>query len=157
MKIWGFSLLVLLSCSVTSCELIYGVRQPAVSKDPIDNQLFNDSTVFPYDATQDRTQFIRANFSKIEIGMSGDEVLEILGNPDEAQALHFVGEPPQGWGWSYFVIKKYARAPDEYDRFVEIFFDKPGRVKKVLNRLDTPDPPLPTPPNSKTKIANRPV
>src|SRR5580765_7852176 len=145
-----------------SCSLFRGDRQPAVSEDAYTLEKFSDETPFPYVASTERTSEISKRYPEIEIGMNGDDVLKIMGNPDEVTALHFVGEPVHHWTWSYFLNREYRRAPDDSDNYVEIYFDKQGRVEQVLSRFDAPpkptapSKPTPLPANMAIKVANAP-
>ena len=67
--------------------------------------------------------------------MSGDDVLSIMEKPDEVIPLGFVGDPVRGWIWVYNIEKKLPRAPDDVDRWVEIYFDINGKVKKISTLL----------------------
>lgn len=66
--------------------------------------------------------------------MNGDEVLSVMGNPDEIVTIAFVGDPPRGWDWEYNIYKKFERAPDDTDINVSIFFDTEGKVDEVSER-----------------------
>jgi len=63
--------------------------------------------------------------------MDGDDVLNVMGNPDKMTTMAFVFDPPRGWYWSYNIYKKFERAPDDTDKHIEIYFDVNGRVKEV--------------------------
>ena len=137
-----------------SCGYFRGYRQPAVSGDAYEFQQFNKETKFPYIATNERSAYIREHYEGVKIGMDGNEVLEVMGKPDEVDALHFVGGPPRAWFWGYFINKEYERAPDDSDNSVEIFFDTSGKVKKIAVKLDAPPRPTPLPANMQIKVAN---
>lgn len=110
--------------------------QPKMSVNSSDIQQFVSQTAFPYTASAEKTQDIRNGSSKLKLGMSGDEVLSILGPPDILTRLAFPFDDLRGWSWEYFVSRKYARAPDESDRYLMLIFDKAGSLKKIVNELD---------------------
>lgn len=128
--------------------------QPGLSHDPFSIQRFNESYVFPYTASIERRQQILDTYSRVQNGMKGDDVLSIMGSPDEVAPLRFAFGPTDGWAWDYFINKEFARAPDDYDNHVEIFFDKSGAVYKIIQRFDAPPRPTPLPANMKIKVAN---
>ncbi len=128
--------------------------QPGLSHDPFSIQRFNDSYLFPYTASVERRQQILDTYSKVQNGMKGDDVLRIMGSPDEVSPLRFVGGPTRGWAWYYFINKEFARAPDDYDNHVRIFFDKSGAVDEMTSKLDAPQRPTPLPTNMLIKVAN---
>ncbi len=114
-----------------SCSLFDHNEQPLVSQDQKSLQRFNETTSFPYQAAIERREKILINRNKLRIGMNGDEVLKVIGNPDEISTLRFVGDQISGWMWSYNIYKKFERAPDETDVNVTVYFDTEGKVKKI--------------------------
>lgn len=124
--------LLLLCCG---CDSLFKYRQPLLSQDYESIREFSDSTIFPYSASDERKTSILDNYQKIEIGMSGDEVLNIMGKPDDAGFLAFPFDPPRAWNWEYNLRKKYPNAPEEWDRFVEVFFDVDGKVQEILDKM----------------------
>ena len=109
----------------------YSYKQPLLSKNQKSLEQFNEKTVFPYQATDQRRESILFYRQKVQVGMNGDEVLNIMGNPDEIDTLAFVGDPPRGWIWDYNIYKKFGRAPDDTDIYVSVYFDTKGKVKEV--------------------------
>jgi hypothetical protein len=114
-----------------SCNPFRNNKQLSVSKDLKSLEQFGKSTSFPYQANEDRRLSILSNYKRLQTGMNGDEVLSIMGNPDETNTLVFLGGSPKGWFWDYNLSKKFERAPDDSDRFVEIYFDTNGKVKEI--------------------------
>ena len=109
----------------------YSNKQPLLSQNQESLEQFNKATIFPYQATEQRRESILFYRHRVQIGMNGDEVLNVMGNPDEITTNAFVGDPPKGWFWDYNIHKKFERAPDDTDKFIEIYFDVNGKVKKV--------------------------
>ena len=66
--------------------------------------------------------------------MNGDEVLKVIGKPDEISALAFAGDRITGWYWDYNIDKKFARAPHDTDIHVTVYFDIEGKVKKISEK-----------------------
>ena len=115
-----------------SCALFYSTKQPLLSQNQESIQQFNESTSFPYLATEERRESILFYYKKLRVGMNGDEVLNVMGNPDETFIIAFVGDPPRGWKWSYNIFKKFESAVDDTDINVTLYFDIEGKVKKIL-------------------------
>jgi hypothetical protein len=106
-------------------------KQPLLSKNINSIRNFNDSTQFPYQATNERRESILASHQNVQAGMNGDEVLSIMGNPDEADMLAFVGDPPRAWIWEYNFYKKMERSPNDSDKYIHIYFDANGKVYDI--------------------------
>jgi hypothetical protein len=141
MKLLRQSALIVITIFVTSfissCDDRYGRRQPLVSKDPTTlEQLDGDDVQFPYKADDLRRSAILENNPRLELGMTGDEVLKVMGNPDFAMVLAHAFDKAYGYSWQYCLARRYPRAPDDSDRFVEVFFDTSGRVSDILRRLE---------------------
>lgn len=153
MGIWdatkNFVLAILMALTI-SC----GIRQPSLSGDPFALQKFDDTTQFPYSASPEDQRRIRDKYGIVQNGMTGEEVLKIMGRPDEVDRLAGAFGPTYGWSWTYSINKQFPRAPDNSDNFVMIFFDKSGLVKKVEVQFDAPPRPTPLPENMKIKIGN---
>lgn len=128
--------------------------QPGLSADPKYLQKFDQETQFPYIASPEAKQRIQSGHSKIKNGMTGDDVLVAIDRPDEIQRLAFAFGPTQGWSWTYLLNKEFARAPDNSDNYVRIFFDTSGLVTKLDVQFEAPARPTPLPDNMKMKIAN---
>jgi len=94
-------------------------------------QRFNETTSFPYTASDERRNGIMANANKVSAGMTGNQVYDALGIPDEAETLARPLESAQGWAWDYNLYKKYRDATDEGDSYVRITFDGDGKVSKI--------------------------
>lgn len=132
--IWFFSF-SLIGVMNSSCWLFGRDPQPAVNEDPRAIQRFNASTNFPYDADEVRRDSILANAPNIRLGMNGEEIITVLGSPDEAHTLADPGGTAWGYSWTYSIKKQFARAPDNADIFIEIVFDRNGIVKGIDNQL----------------------
>lgn len=127
----ALSLLIILSACLFNAN-----RQPLVSKDPKSLQLFDKSTAFPYQANVNRIAFIADSSIQLKAGMNGDEVLEIMGNPDEVWGFAYPFEKPKGWFWYYNIKKKYRNAPDDEDLGVTLYFTQDGLLKDIDKKLE---------------------
>jgi len=63
--------------------------------------------------------------------MNGDEVLNVMGNPDKIETLESQGNTSKVWVWSYNILKKFERASDGKDINVTVYFDSEGKVKTI--------------------------
>lgn len=117
--------------SILQCSLFEGDKQPLVSQSRESLERFNKTTSFPYEAIAERREAIISNRKKLHVGMSGDEVLEVMGKPDEITTNSFVGGPIKGWFWDYNIYKKFERAPDDSDQNIHIYFGLDGKVRDV--------------------------
>lgn len=124
--IWGFIL------SVTTCGWFGSKKQPSLSHDMNSFQLFNDSTSFPYTADDDRKGHILGAADIVTIGMTGDNVFETLGAPDEVEVLAFPFESPRGWSWNYNLHKIYRNSTSEKDAYLQLIFDREGKISKIV-------------------------
>jgi outer membrane protein assembly factor BamE (lipoprotein component of BamABCDE complex) len=122
--------------TILSACLFDSNRQPLVSKDPKSLQLFDKSTAFPYQANVNRITFIADRSIQLKEGMNGDEVLEIIGNPDEVWVFAYPFEKPKGWFWYYNIKKRYPNAPDDEDRGVTLYFTQDGLLKDIDKKLE---------------------
>jgi len=128
-------IVIILNSFIWSCTIWGRARQPQVSRDPIAIQGFNKNTVFPFEADKARRNELVSKVDGIHKGLKGDEVMEKIGPPDEAVTLADPGGPAWAYVWQYHLIKRFARAPDAKDKYIEIYFDKRGIVDEVKTQF----------------------
>jgi hypothetical protein len=85
---------------------------------------------FPYVASSERQNRIRAGYVQLEIGATKEQVLTALGQPDYSQ-LRFTKGPKPRWlgsSWTYWFAKRSDGA-NTFDPVVQIFFDTNDRAE----------------------------
>ena len=92
--------------------------------------------MFPFRASEDKKQQIIANYSKLTVGMTKEEVANLLGDPDIEETVHskLIDNPGfMGWHWRYCVYKlaNFGQNLKE-DQEVEIFYDTKGRISWIV-------------------------
>lgn len=102
-----------------------------------------DKYKLPYVAEKNRKEKIANNASKIEIGYSELQVLELLGEPDNVTPTldKRIYNPEQiGFAYSYLVSKNVPMdgLTKDYDA-LHIYFDKNGYARRVDNLLKNSD------------------
>jgi len=114
-------LIVLSSCNNDS-------RAPAVNK----SSLYNEGNIeYPYVAKQERWNQIETQFLKVGLGASLEEVIALLGKPDEILPLY---EPrykrPKQLGYQYYyILRRGNRGRKDIDQaHVRVGFDTSHHV-----------------------------
>lgn len=85
--------------------------------------------IFPYEASLSRKDPIIRNYSKLEIGMSKDQIVALIGEPDYSQLSYGPKGPGEKWlgsTWNYFLYlndSKSSQLNAKPDQWIEIFFD----------------------------------
>jgi len=92
---------------------------------------------FPYAAPETKKAHIINNYSKLSLGMTKQQVYDILGKPDvETEILpKFKFERPKsrGWEWTYYIYKTDDWGQNlKYDREVNIFYDISGKTDWIV-------------------------
>lgn len=87
----------------------------------------------PYDAPEAKKRHIIENYTKLLIGMTKQQVYDILGEPDiEDEILpKFAWESPKsrGWIWMYYIYRANSREGNsKADKLVEVYYDVDGKV-----------------------------
>ena len=126
-------IVILACCNLPGCPR---VQQPRVSKDPVLLEQFTEETTFPYTANESRKLHILSRYASLQENMDGDEVLAIMGQPDQTTRICFYGGKTEGWAWDYFLSREVPLAPSESDKYVSVRFDVDGRVKKIITKID---------------------
>lgn len=90
---------------------------------------------FPYVASEGRKEKIIKNYSQLKIGMSKEEVLSILGEPDvEVKLFPKYSNRPVilGWAWIYYFYKLDSWGQNlGKDQEIYIIYGIDNRVKEV--------------------------
>ena len=96
-----------------------------------------------YDAPEARKQKILSNYSRLQAGMTKQEIASIIGAPDYSHANYGPkgpGEKWLGWSWDYILAWPEIEIVNEAQaEWVEIFFDTEDRATWIA-------------PSSKTKL-----
>lgn len=94
---------------------------------------------FPYSAPEAKRQQIITNYPRLALGMTKEQVLAGLGEPDVELLLSpkirakTKGGGFHGWAWRYYLYKlERGGQNSKYDQEVEIFFDPTGRVTWIV-------------------------
>ena len=88
---------------------------------------------YPYVAPSERKKVITENFMKVSAGMTSEEVMKILGKPDEILKLYEaqIIEPKQiGYTYWYYIERK-SPTQRVQEKLVRVSFDMKYRVMKV--------------------------
>ena len=88
---------------------------------------------YPYVAPPERKKVITENYMKVSAGMTSEEVMNILGKPDEIIKLY---EPqiidPKQIGYTYwYYIERKSPTHRVQEKLVRVSFDMKYRVMKV--------------------------
>jgi len=89
---------------------------------------------FPYTISDSRRELILAQYSQLKLGMTKQDVLTILGEPDFTGYLH--SKQPQsrylGSRWMYYFYKADSSLVNErLDKSVQVFFSPDDKVSWV--------------------------
>ncbi len=89
---------------------------------------------FPYNAPRERRERILAGYSKLDVGVTKDEVAAAIGEPDYSQ-LNYGPKGPNmpliGSSWVYYLSKRGDRA-NNLDPVVHVFFGTDGRARWIV-------------------------
>jgi len=88
----------------------------------------NKKISYPYKATEEKTKRIEIETKKITLGMSGSEVIGILGEPDETHPLYEpkIKQPTQiGYTHWYLIqrLKENGSVIEKQEKAVRITYD----------------------------------
>jgi len=90
---------------------------------------------FPYDASAKKKERIVSNYDKLSIGISRNDALSLLGEPDSITEEYnkTKGNLFLGWTWTYYLYRHEAElSNDMYDQIVTLYFDKLGKMYRAL-------------------------
>lgn len=99
----------------------------------------NQSTIYPYHASKKREKFLRDTFPQVQKGMVVEEVVRLLGKPDEKQASAATATPGEQRGiceYFYYFLKK-DELPNTFDDVLDIAFDDDGKVIWVIESTES--------------------
>lgn len=133
-----FSGFVLASYDFNLVRFLLGLpeQQPLLSERLHDKNQFDALIHYPYRAGEQRIVEILENYLNVEIGMSGNEVIKIMGKPDYVNSLAPLFQRVRGWSWTYNLAKQHPNSPGFYDKNITISFDVFGKVDHI-RRDDT--------------------
>jgi hypothetical protein len=122
-------------CLVSGCEV---PQQPAEVPVSDGMRSYKDFAAgikaYPYEAPQSRKERIIRNFPTLEIGMTKDQVADVIGDPDFSQNSYGPKGPNMKWGgstWEYYLAKRDDSA-NESDPCVFIAFGQDDRANWIL-------------------------
>jgi len=89
---------------------------------------------FPYEASAIKRERIISNYRNLSIGMTQEEVLSLLGEPDTmTEKYNKTRNLFLGTLWSYYLHRHEAKlANDVYDQMITLHFDKMGKLYFAL-------------------------
>ena len=91
---------------------------------------------YPYEAPQARKDRIVKNYPKLELGMTKDQIAELIGEPDFSQFGYAKGPkgPREKWLGSYWMyyFRQRNNGFNVYDPCLEIFFDTNDRAHWIV-------------------------
>jgi outer membrane protein assembly factor BamE (lipoprotein component of BamABCDE complex) len=100
------------------------------------NNFISSMKNLPYEMPNQRKSHILKNYPNLNVHMTKESVVEILGEPDCSDYLRGK-EPPQkylGSLWLYYLYKDSRLVNEKKDRGIEIFFGTDGKVRWVVPR-----------------------
>jgi len=98
-----------------------------------DSYILNNITTYPFYTSENRKKIILEGYIKIKTGMTQNEVLKILPNPDQIINLY---EPkmynPKQIGYTYwYIIQRLSENDHNKEKLVKISFDLNEKVLKI--------------------------
>ena len=89
---------------------------------------------YPYDAPQARRDRIVKNGPRLEVGMSKEQVAELIGDPDYSRLMYGPKGPGARWlgsSWMYYLHKRDSNI-NVYNPCVQIFFGTDDRATWIV-------------------------
>src|SRR5262249_36842548 len=88
---------------------------------------------FPYQASQSRKDRIIKNYNKLEVGMSKEQVADLIGEPDFSQLDYDLKRKDRkaiwlGSSWNYYLYKR-ENLVNVYDPYLYVRFGTDDRAK----------------------------
>jgi hypothetical protein len=93
---------------------------------------------FPFVAPTERQIRIKQNYSRLAIGLTKAQVVEILGEPDYSQQVYSKSKSPGylGSSWIYVFEKPNPNITNlKRDLAVQVFFDIKGRTHWIVSNI----------------------
>ena len=90
---------------------------------------------FPYDASTTKKERIVSNYHKLSIGITRNDALLLLGEPDSITEEYNKTKENLflGWTWTYYLHRHEAELSNEmFDQIVTLYFDKLGKMYRVV-------------------------
>lgn len=94
----------------------------------------NHSTIYPYHSSEKREMFLRNTFPQVQKGMTVEEVIHLLGKPDQKTRINASENPlapRMVYEYVYFIFK-IERTPNTDDKYIDIAFNDDGKVEWVI-------------------------
>jgi len=123
-----------LAVTLAACGSMGSKKQPLLTENQESARRFSDATQFPYRSEAGRAEMIRKTAGAIQPGMTGQDILGIMGAPDETEVLSFPFGSVRGWAWDYDIYKVYRDAPNDDDVYLQLIFDVDGKVSKIVRK-----------------------
>ena len=117
-------------------KIIYAILISVLLTTPFNAFSQDTSMSYPYIASEERQEFIKENYKKIQINQTEQEVKQILGTPDEILLLY---EPkikkPEKIGFTFWYIlqrlKENGSQNEKAEKLVRISFNIDGKVTAI--------------------------
>ncbi|HQU86224.1 MAG TPA: hypothetical protein PKY59_24055 [Pyrinomonadaceae bacterium] len=89
---------------------------------------YKKNELFPFISDENRSKRILENWRKVQKGMSPEEVVDILGDPDCITSAIFPSGKVDGWYWEYSIYRKYPRSINDDDKVISIQINQKEKV-----------------------------
>ena len=88
---------------------------------------------FPYTAPPERAAKIISGYIKVKLGMTRNQVKEIMGKPDSAYVISSkeLNAPIRGYGFKYYLYRDTSSVNSFKDDVAYITFDTLWKVKEI--------------------------
>jgi hypothetical protein len=103
-------------------------------------QQFVKLHAFPYTAPKNKQGEIKRNYSKLSLGLSKSEVINIIGSPDYSEILYSKESNHTkylGSSWVYYFEKQSPTIVNEKtDKRINVFFNTEGKTHWIISDID---------------------
>lgn len=126
-------------CVILGCEKNLSRPMLKIYEAQALSGFINQSTVYPYHASQERGKLLRAMFPQVYKGMTAKEVVRLLGKPDEkltSAATTTPGEQREVYEYMYYFLKT-EELPNTSNDVLHIAFNDAGIVIWVTESSET--------------------
>lgn len=89
---------------------------------------------FPYTASPERRDRLVAGYSKVDVGMTKEDIARVIGDPDYSELGYGPKGPNMKWqgsSWMYYLSKR-GDLVNILDPSVQIFFDREDRAVWIV-------------------------
>jgi hypothetical protein len=130
LKTIGFASLLALTVMTSTCD---AKTEPCNHSPGFEHYRKEPKFALPFKASETRERDLADRFKHLSLGMSEQEVFDLMGEPDQAQEA-WAKERPRciGVSWTYYiqVDRDFSNANN---KLIEIFFNKAGKTKWVVS------------------------